>query len=63
LKIASVSGKLISVVGVLTILQALYKGFHAQSLAEKALGITEASEFVRRDQFALADNIKVISFL
>jgi len=63
LKIAAYSGKVIAFVGAITVFKALYTGFHAQSIANKALNITEGAEFVTRDQFALSDNLKVISFL
>lgn len=43
LKIASWSGRLISVVGAIIVVKALYKGFHAQTIANRALGITETA--------------------
>lgn len=53
LKIAGISGKVIALVGAITVFKALYTGFNAQSIANKALNITEGAEFVTRDQYAL----------
>lgn len=49
LKIAGYSGKLIAVVGAITILKALYTGFHAHSIATKALGLSADLEYVTRE--------------
>lgn len=56
------SGKVIGFFGAIIVIHALYTGFHANSIATKALGISEDVEYVTRVQFAFSDNLKVISF-
>jgi len=54
---------LIGLVGAITVFRAMYIGFNAQSIASKGLGIPGDLEYVTREQYALSDNLKVISFL
>ena len=62
-KIVGKTGKLIGLVGAITVFKALYTGFNAQSIATKGLGIPADLIYVTREQYALSDNLKVISFL